>query len=120
MVKMQTIELRISDHQILRVSVPAWEVPILEVIHNREPMVHIEDYLADRVVPDANDEFQRLATRYRNIVEEDGSKGIPFVAAVYGQFGVSKLERAIRDAIVTVPAASNADLLGEPVSSVGG
>lgn len=130
MLKYLVIDVSISEHHTQRVTVPAWELPILTAIHARQEPEVIEEVLIERPVPDAGDEFRRLANRYKNVVQDDGSQGAPWVAAVYGQFqgGDSRFAKAIRDAEVQPEAAPAApvggigDLLGEgqPVSSVGG
>lgn len=146
MLKYVIADVTISEHHIQRVKVPVWELPILTAIHDRQEPVLVEEFLVDRPAPDAADEFRRLANRYKNVVQDDGSQGAPWVAAVFGQFqgADSRLARAIREATVeadgglqipTAPeggepftgtglgaGAGIGDLLGtgEQVSSVGG
>lgn len=91
--------------------VAAWELPLLEAAH---PTVEVTAELVfDREPPAAEDEFQRLKTRYGRSENEDGSKGLPYVEAVYGQHGVgvSRLRDAISSA--TVEAEPAEGLLGE-------
>jgi hypothetical protein len=125
MFKTKTIEVYISEHHTQAMTVAAWEVPILQAIHDAKEITLISEGTIDRDVPDPNDEYRRLATRYGNVTNDDGTQGIPFVASVYGQFGVGNhaLVKAIQDAtVVAAPAVTFDDLLGnEPqVSSVGG
>jgi hypothetical protein len=121
MLKHSEVEIRVSELHTQRVVVPTWEVPILIAIHGDGVKV-IGEHLIDRRAPETEDEFRRLSTRYRNTKTDDGSVGVPYVASVYGQFGIGtdKLARAI--AAATVESVDVSDLLGEPetISSVGG
>jgi hypothetical protein len=127
MLKYIKAHIRVSELHTQEVTVPEWEVPILRAIHaaNGDAVTVVGEELIDRTPPFAGDEFVRLATRYRNTKTDDGGQGIPYVASVYGQFGVGndRLEQAIKAAtvadaeIVETPAE---DLIGEKVSSVGG
>jgi len=120
MIKYVTADIQINELHTQRVEVPAWEVPVLEAVHGASVSVTSER-LFDRPAPGAEDEFRRLANRYREATNEDGSKGIPYVASVYGQFGVgtANLGRAIAAATEEASQGTD-DLLGEQVSSVGG
>lgn len=63
-------------------TVNPWEVPILELVHDSGNVVpQGEVDIAERELPDAVDEFQRLKTRYGKDVET----GLFIVEAVYGQ-----------------------------------
>jgi len=91
--------------------VPAWELPLLEAVH---PTVEVvKEFVFDRKPPEAEDEFSRLRTKYGRSENEDGSKGLPFVEAVYGQHGVGigRLRDAIQAA--TVAEEPTEGLLGE-------
>lgn len=128
--------VKVSEAHVQPVTVPVWELPILEAIH--AGAVETRDtLLVDRPVPDNCDEFTRLAQRYGNVTADDGSlTTLPYVASVYGQFGVGtdRLAKAIADAtIVETPVELTEiivsddgvlkDLLGDgaaQVSSVGG
>ena len=56
----------------------------------------------DRAAPVAEEEYTRLENRYRQSTNEDGSKGLPFVAAVYGQYqnGIRELQKAIDASVI--------------------
>lgn len=98
---------------------PAWELPILEAMHQSATV--IGESTTDRDAPDVQEEYKRLETRYGRTTNEDGSRGLPYVAAVYGQFnvGYSRLGDAIRAATVETPPADASDLLGSPVTVEG-
>lgn len=123
MLTYKKVMIRRSELQTAPDIVPAWELPILEALH--DDVTETGEILLDRDPPGAEDEYKRLENRYPRVINEDGSKGLPLVAAVYGQFniGVATLKRLIDAATVNV--GDNADLLGEsPVGrdmvSVGG
>lgn len=123
MLKFMKVEIRRNESHTLPLEVAAWEVPILQAVHGDVEV--IEEKLVDREAPDAADEFARLANRYGQVRNEDGGKGIPYVASVYGNFGpgTATLARAIKAAVVETVTREQAqidDLLGESVSSVGG
>lgn len=119
MLRFKVLSIVISEHTKLRVEAAEWEVPILIAVHNPASgtendaanVEEIGELLVDRDPPDAKDEFRRLAQRYRN---PEGSD-IPFVAAVYGQFGVGTLglAKAIADAVVDAPEAADEAQDGE-------
>lgn len=98
---------------------PSWELPILEAMHQSATVVG--QSTMDRDAPDVQDEYKRLETRYGRTTNEDGSRGLPYVAAVYGQFnvGYSRLGDAIKAATVETPPADASDLLGSPVTVEG-
>jgi hypothetical protein len=129
MLKYIKAHVRISELHTQPVTVPAWELPILQIVHSGEGDVTVVgENLVDRLPPEANDEFTRLANRYGNTRTEDGSIGVPYVVSVYGQFGIGNAALAKAIAAATVieempaqPVDGAGDLIGnEPVSSVGG
>jgi hypothetical protein len=127
MLKYLSVDIEISETHTQNVTVPEWELPILAAIHGRREPVVIKESLVDRAAPEADDEFRRLVRRYGSTENEDGSKGIPFVASVYGQFGIGDkaLGQAIAKATVSsieVRDSEFDDLIDGPVasSSVGG
>ncbi len=103
MLKFQTVDIRISERHTQQVKVAEWEVPLLEAVHHDVSVV--AESLVNRTPPGAEDEYVRLQNRYKHSVNEDGSRGLPHVAAVYGQFGVGtkSLARAIAAATVEAP-----------------
>jgi hypothetical protein len=94
----------------------AWELPILEAMHLEVAV--LQELTLPRDPPDALAEYQRLETRYGRTTNEDGTRGLPFVAAVYGQFNVgqSRLADAIKAATVEAPTGAE-DLLGEQTAA---
>jgi hypothetical protein len=125
MLRYKMIEIRLSELQTLQLSIPTWELPVLAAVHAGAEITDRGEEMIEREPPEAGDEYRRLAIRYRNSRTEDGGIGPPFVAIVYGQFGVGtqKLADAIKAATVevkNVPVTD--DLIGgvEQASSVGG
>lgn len=108
--------IRSELHQVVD-NYPEWEVEILEAIH--QGVERLGDMVHNRAAPDAEDEFERLNKRYGRSENEDGSRGIAYVAAVYGQHnvGVNSLRRAIGKATVTEAPSDGSDLLGMAVSA---
>lgn len=113
-------EIRKDEHTTLPVSVPEWEIPILEVVHGPDNVKQIGDKLVDRQPPEARDEFVRLTNRYGKSENDDGTKGPFFTHIVWGQLGQSKLAEAIANAVVAAPQGSLLDDSEDPISSVGG
>jgi hypothetical protein len=118
----KALELRIVRNELVVIVewVPAWELPILEAMHQSVSLIG-QSTFDDREPPDVQEEYKRLETRYGRTTNEDGSRGLPFVAAVYGQFnvGYSRLADAIKAAIVETPPADASDLLSAPVTVEG-
>lgn len=90
----------------------AWEYPILEAVHTAVEI--LGEVVINRDPPEAEDEFQRLVNRYGRSENEDGSKGIPYAAAVFGQhmIGIATLRREIEKATVSAAPETGDDLLG--------
>lgn len=80
--------------------VPVWEVPILEALHGDVSVV--KEIVEERPTPSSDAEFDRLSAAYGESVGENGDKGLPFVAAVYGQHGAgrSALRAAMQAAVL--------------------
>jgi hypothetical protein len=106
-VRFAKIDIKRSELTTIHREVPAWELPILKAIHGFVNVAVLENTVRDAVVPDAETEFERLKGRYGRSRNEDGSVGMPFVEAVYGQFasGVMQLERNMEAATVREQAA---------------
>jgi hypothetical protein len=96
-VKYDTLQIQLSEFCQPVVTVPSWETPVLQALHTDSVIVK-NHFVVERKLPEAGDEFTRLALRY-------GPKNdpTPYVAAVYGNFGpgVSALKRAIEGAVTT-------------------
>lgn len=107
--------VRSELHQVVD-NYPEWEVDILEAIH--QSVERLGDMVYNRDAPDAEEEFQRLSGRYGRSENDDGSRGIPYVASVYGQHkvGLDSLRRAIEKATVGAAPADGSDLLGLAVA----
>lgn len=114
-IKMKNVMIRRDAALIIPQNVPVWEVPLLEAAHEN---VTVEgESTFEREAPDAQDEYRRLETKYGRSENEDGSRGQPFVAAVYGHMnggGVKRLAEAIQAATVVSDDAS--DLVGAQVA----
>lgn len=120
MLKHIIVDIRRSETTTVRKDYPTWEIPVLKAVHGEDNVTEVGDRLVDRNPPEAADEFQRLAERYRRSRSEDGSLALPYVALVYGQMGVQRLEAAIRAAVTEAPEGSLVDGGEEQNSSVGG
>lgn len=130
MLKYKQIELRVSELHALELTIPEWELRILEAIHAGSGGIKLlGEVLINRPMPNVETEYARLATRYRRSVNEDGSQGLPWVATVYGQYGVGQeaLRKLIEASYVAAvapelqPVGDLTDLIGaRTVSSVGG
>lgn len=107
--------IRSELHQVVS-DFPEWEIEILEAIH--QGVERLGEIVRNEVAPDAEDEFERLKNRYGRSENEDGSRGIPYVASVYGQHnvGINSLRRAIEKATVQEAPADGSDLLGLAVA----
>jgi hypothetical protein len=115
------VEIRLSELTTVSKGVAAWELPILEAVHPGAVEVKSERFVERASAPDVNGEFQRLTNLYGDTVDQNGSKGLPFAATVYGQFGVGNANLAKAIAAATLADEAPSDLLGaDPVSSVGG
>lgn len=112
MLKMKQVMIHRDATLAIPQTVAAWEVPLLEAAH--ENVVVTGDTTIERAAPEPQDEYRRLETKYGRSENEDGSRGQPYVAAVYGHAnggGVTRLAEAIKAATVA-PASDAADLIG--------
>jgi hypothetical protein len=77
-----------------------WEAPILQHIHGALSVKEIGESFEPFEVPDAQGEFDRLASRYG----QDNESGIPYVVQVYGQgrIGLEALRQEINKAATAV------------------
>lgn len=106
-IKGQRIAVRRSELHTQEDTVALWEVPVIEAVHDEGSVkVLAEVIMADRNLPDAVEEYQRLEARYKRARNDDGSFGDMVVANVYGKHGagIQALKRAIQGA--EVPAES--------------
>ena len=111
MIKGYLLRVRRNESVTVEASYPAWERAIIEAVHPETSVVR--EVTIDRAPPIAEDEYVRLENRYKHTTEENGSKGVSFVAAVYGQYqgGMQRLQEAI-DAAAVVETADS--LMGDP------
>lgn len=109
-IKHQNVSIRRDELTTLRVTVAAWEVPLLHLVHREGAVQDLPgEPWADVDPPNVVDEYQRLANKYRSPPDDDGRPGQSPVAAVYGPFGASPLlKQAIEAAVIPRPT----DLLG--------
>ncbi len=111
MIRFRKLKVEISPQTILEVGVPEWEVPIMRLVHTKEnpdgsttdAVEDLGEILIDRPVSDANSEFVRLSNKYGRFENDNGTKGLPYVAMVFGQSGIgqAKLQREIDKAVVS-------------------
>lgn len=102
-VKGQTINIRRSELHTAQETLPLWEVPVVAAVHADGAVQVVQEViLADRTLPDAKEEYERLESRYKRARNDDGSLGDAVVAEVYGKHGagVQALKRAISEATV--------------------
>ena len=96
-VRYNTLQIQLSELCQPTVTVPLWETPVLVAVHG-DNVVEKGSFVVDRELPEAGDEFTRLAMRY-------GPKNsdTPYVAGVYGNFGpgVNALEREIEKSVTS-------------------
>jgi hypothetical protein len=90
------IILRRDTNTVPMLTVPEWEVPILEFRYDPENIERTgEVVLIDREYPSAEFEFDRLVRAYGS----DAKSGVPHAAAVFGQgsIGIKTLKRIMLD-----------------------
>lgn len=95
------IEIRMQQGAaICRIQVPAWEVPILESMHDE--ITPIRDICQDREAPSVSVEMQRLTKAYGAERKEGGFTGVPYVEAVYGTLGIglANLKQAMQASVL--------------------
>lgn len=100
-IKGQLVSIRRSELHTVEDTLALWEVPVVDAVHDPGSLKVIRDVvLADRELPDAKSEYERLENRYKRARNDDGSFGLPVVATVYGQHGagLQALKRAIEEA----------------------
>ncbi len=112
-IRYQEIEVRMhSGNAIVRITVPEWEVPVVQAIHPEVSV--IRDVVREREAPSVSSEMTRLQAAYGAERQEGGFTGVTFAESVYGQHavGTNALKRAMQGAVlpastpVTLPDAS--------------
>ena len=115
MIKGYILRVRRNESVTTETAFPQWERPIMEAVHPETTVVREVDI--NRAAPSAEEEFMRLENRYRQMTNEDGSKGSSFVSAIYGHAnggGIQRLQEAIDAATVSdAPPAGADDLMGQ-------
>lgn len=108
MITTVTVDIRRSEMTTIRVTVPSWEVPIIQALHGRANIAPAGEGQKAIDVPDAEVEFERLSARYGRERREDGSLGMPLCEAVYGQFqpGIMNLQRNIEASVAKAATVS--------------
>ena len=101
--KLKYQEIRIRQREgacVVQRRVAAWEVPIMQAIH--EGVTVVADVCEDRPAPSVSAEFKRLEKAYGFETDHEGSRGPAVVAAVYGQhqLGLQSLRRAMQDSVL--------------------
>lgn len=99
---LQRVSIRRDELVTIEKLVAPWEVAVLAAVHGDHNVVPVNESVLDAEPPDARSEYARLERLYGRSENEDGSKGIPFVSAVYGQFAVGEaaLRREIKGATI--------------------
>jgi hypothetical protein len=97
-IKCLTVKVHRSEVMEPVTTIRAWELPILEAMHVTVEVIDEAPYAIK--ITSADDEYARLEKVYGRTTNEDGSRGLPYVAAVYGQFqlGRNRLLEAIKGA----------------------
>ncbi len=112
MTRITHTQIEVTKNPLLKVPivVPQWEAHVVLALWGDDANV-TGTIVIDRVIPEANDEFTRLANKYGPRDED-----IPFVARVYGGFGpgLRALENEFRVSI----AGSNLQSQAAQVSEV--
>lgn len=95
-----TVKIRKNELSTLEESFAEWEVPLVEALF--EQCERVGKFTVDREAPSAQEEFQRLESRYSRPAGLDGTPGMPLVISIYGahQPGLMNLQRAIQAAVV--------------------
>lgn len=80
-----------------KMTVPPWELPILQAIHGEKECELIGEEFVDTPYPDPSDEYQRLTLRYK-APAEDPEK--PYVGQLFGlgPVGINRLGDLIAEA----------------------
>ena len=112
MARITHTQIEITKNPMLKVpiEVPQWEAHVVLALWGDDAVI-TGTVVHKREVPDANDEFTRLANKYGPRDED-----IPFVARVYGSFGPGL--RALRNEFQVSVAGSNIESTAAQVAEV--
>lgn len=95
------VRIRMRDGaSIITKRVPSWEVPVLQAVWPETQ--ELRDTVGERESVSVSGEFGRLMAVYGSESNEGGERGLPHVAAVYGQHGAGQaaLRAAIQAAVL--------------------
>ncbi len=83
MAKVRQLKVEVTQNSLLKTvsDVPQWEAQVLLAVWGEDARI-IGEEVVERNIPDAGDEFARLAFKYGPKDDDN-----PFVARVYGNFG---------------------------------
>lgn len=115
-IKYYDVLVKMNESQTTHISIPAWELPVIQAVHSDglggSGVEVVGEKIVSRELPSPDQEFARLANRYKNGKTADGSQGPRYVAMVYGEFaiGISKLAQVMQGSVAvptgTIPAAN--------------
>jgi hypothetical protein len=93
--------------------VPEWEVPVIQAIHPE--ITEIRDTCHEMAGPvSVSREYDRLREAYGAERAEGGTKGIPYVEAVYGQHAAG--HNALKQAMLTARLPESTEITPEDAS----
>lgn len=111
MAKIRYARMKVTKNAMMTVTakVPQWEAHVLQALWGEDAQI-VETYEVDGALPEAGDEFTRLANKYGPRDED-----IPMVAKVYGSFGpgIRSLEREFAASIVRPGEAAASTVTSE-------
>lgn len=114
MFKYAQVALNRSETTKLTISVPPWEVPVMQAVHGSDVCQVVGEVEVRRELPDADSEFVRLTNRYK----DEKKSGQQFVEIVYG-VGSRGVE-ALRKEIAKVAEVSATGETGDVGGAAGG
>lgn len=74
------VQLKRTEHEERSLDLPAWEIPVLQVVHGTDKITVGAVTIVDREYPDAETEYDRLTRRYG----EHKESGDSYLSKVYG------------------------------------
>lgn len=104
-----TVSIGRSERESAQISVGAWEVDILRLVHGPQHVQVVGNTTDGNDYPDPQVEFERLCKRYG---EDRENGGAPFAAQIFGAMGASRVaelmehEQAIEDGTYVEPVAA--------------
>ncbi len=97
--RLAKVEIRRNELTTHAVTVPFWEVPLLQAVHGRDDVEVVGEDYDDRLYPEPETEYDRLMTRYGKLPDSDEA----FMSRVYGAYelGIIKLQERIDEVEAT-------------------